>query len=106
TASGYVRTFQKLPITALVNFLAGQARQPVIDSTGLKRLFDFTIDLTPPQSDLPPISARGLPTAADPTNGFARLSVAIEEQLGLKLEPRKVATEDLIVDKVGRLLPN
>jgi len=59
TASGYVRNFQKLPITALVNFLAGQARQPVIDNTGLTGLFDFTIDLTPPQNDPFAVSARG-----------------------------------------------
>jgi uncharacterized protein (TIGR03435 family) len=105
--SGYVRIFQKLPISALVNFLAGQARQPVIDNTGLQGLFDFTIDLTPRENDVSQVSPNGRPAiAADPTNGWSRLSAAVEDQLGLKLEPTKVPTENVVVDKVDRLLPN
>src|SRR5262245_59119307 len=51
TTSGYLRTFQRMPIAGLVNFLAGAARQPVIDKTGLRGAFDFTLDLTPLDND-------------------------------------------------------
>jgi len=46
TTSGYLRTFQRMPLAGLVNFLAGAARQPVIDETGLRGAFDFTLDHT------------------------------------------------------------
>ena len=76
-----------------------------IDNTELKGLFDFTLDLTPIEND--PLQARGAaPTAADPTNGFARLAAAVEDQLGLRLESRKIPVENLVVDKVERLSPN
>jgi uncharacterized protein (TIGR03435 family) len=101
SASGYIRTFQRLPIAALVNFLANSARQPVFDETGLKGLFDFTLDLTPRADD--PLQAavrNGVPLAADPTNGFSRIAEAVENQLGLRLESRRIPTEMLIIDHV------
>jgi uncharacterized protein (TIGR03435 family) len=100
SASGYRRTFQRLPIAALVNFLANSARQPVLDETGLKGLFDFTLDLTPPADDPLQATVRSVPVAPDPTNGFSRLAEAVENQLGLKLESRKIPTEMLIIDHV------
>src|SRR5262249_48919108 len=81
TLNGYIRGFQKMPISGLVNFLSGAARQPVVDETGLKGLFDFTIDLTPQDSD----STQTAPAAPNPANPFARLSSAVEDQLGLRL---------------------
>jgi len=103
TTSGYLRTFQKMPISGLVNFLAGAARQPVIDQTGLKGAFDFTLDLTPSADDPFQTAARGgIPQAADPTNGFGRIAEAVENQLGLRLESRKIPIEMLIIDHVER----
>jgi len=96
TATGYVRAFQKMPISGLVNFLAGAARQPVIDNTGLRGPFDFTIDLTPDNDAVPP----------NPINSFARLSAALEDQLGLTLEPRKILVENLVIEKAQRLSQN
>jgi uncharacterized protein (TIGR03435 family) len=101
STNGYVRTFSKMPMAGLVNFLSGSARQPVIDNTGLKGAFDFAIDLTPPENNPLQLSARdGAPT--DPGSAFARLSTAVEEQLGLRLEPRKVPIENFTIDHVER----
>src|SRR5262249_30632256 len=36
STTGYARAFTKMPINGLVNFLAGLARQPVVDNSGLK----------------------------------------------------------------------
>jgi len=101
TLNGYVRTFQKLPVAALVNFLSNSTRQPVIDNTGLKGLFDFSVDLTHHDNDSLQTTAAGA-TAANPGDAFARLSAAVEDQLGLRLEPRRVTVENLIIDHVER----
>jgi len=103
--NGYVRTFQKLPVAALVNFLSNSTRQPVIDNTGLKGLFDFSVDLTHPENDSLQINAAGA-TPANPGDAFARLSAAVEDQLGLRLEPRKVPVENLIIDHAERSSEN
>ena len=95
--SGYVRTFRKLSMVVLANSLANNAGQPVVDNTGLKGLFDFAIDLTPPENDPRPTDRPN-----DPVSAFARLSSAIEDQLGLKLEPRKITVENLIIDHAER----
>jgi uncharacterized protein (TIGR03435 family) len=98
TVNAYIRGFQKMPIAGLVNFLSGAVRQPVVDDTGLKGAFDFTIDLTPENSD----STQAAPAVPNPANAFARLSSAVEDQLGLRLEPRKISVENLIIASVQR----
>jgi uncharacterized protein (TIGR03435 family) len=99
TRTGNIRTFQKMSIQGLVNFLAINAKQPIVDKTGLKGLYNFTIDLTP--NDPLPAAGRGQPTAADPGNTlFYRLGVAVEDQLGLKLESQRVSVENLVIDSV------
>jgi uncharacterized protein (TIGR03435 family) len=82
-----------IDISGLVNFLSGAVRQPVVDETGLKGAFDFTIDLTPEESD----STQTAPAAPNPANAFIRLSSAVEDQLGLRLEPRKISVENLVI---------
>ena len=58
----------------------------VVDQTGLEGFFDFTLEWTPdsPQQD---------PTAAGPS-----IFTALEEQLGLKLQPQKSPIEFLVID--------
>jgi uncharacterized protein (TIGR03435 family) len=102
-ASGYLLTFRKMPMAPFVNFLAGVVGKPVIDETGLKEAFDFTLDRTPPPNDpLQTAAGGGTPLAADPATGFGRLAEAVENQLGLKLESRKIPIEMLIIDHLER----
>jgi uncharacterized protein (TIGR03435 family) len=98
TVNAYVRSFQKMPIAGLVNFLSGAVRQPVVDETGLKGAFNFTIDLTPENSD----ATLATPAAPNPASAFARLSSAVEDQLGLRLEPRKISVENLVIASVQK----
>lgn len=58
---------------------------PVVDETGVTGTFDFTLHWVPED-------------AADPTAGPS-LFTAIQEQLGLRLEARKVQTDMLVVDR-------
>ena len=63
---------------------------PVMNATGLAGVFDFTLDWTPDSA--PPDAAPG-----------PSLFTALEEQLGLKLEPSKSKVEVLVIDHVERI---
>ena len=65
--------------------------RPVVDQTGLTRRYDFQLKWTQDETRAP---ADG---SAPPG-----LFTAIQEQLGLKLEPTKAPAEVLVVDNVGR----
>jgi uncharacterized protein (TIGR03435 family) len=64
--------------------------RPVVDMTGLKGHFDITLDWAPEDVQLD-VADRG-----------PSVFTAIEEQLGLKLEPRKSPFEFIIIDHVER----
>nr|HEV7955142.1 TIGR03435 family protein [Candidatus Acidoferrales bacterium] len=71
--------------------------RPVIDKTGLKGSFDWTLQFTPePVRTSTPDSA--LPPAPSGTTGLE----ALRDQLGLKVEPAKASLKFLVVDKVER----
>ena len=76
-----------VPMSMLLNSLRSYADREVIDDTGLQGLFDLRIEFTPPRD------AAG-PDASDPI----LLVTALQEQLGLKLEPRKAQVEVLVID--------
>ncbi len=71
--------------------------RPVIDETGLKDVYDFELSFGP---DLPAgVSPDGL--SPDVQNRPA-LRDALEEQLGLHLEPAKGPVPHYVVDHVDR----
>jgi uncharacterized protein (TIGR03435 family) len=63
---------------------------PVMDMTDEQRRFDFSLHWVPDQM----LAGSG---AADAPNGPS-LFTALQEQLGLKLESRKVPVEVLVID--------
>jgi uncharacterized protein (TIGR03435 family) len=69
--------------------LAGPMGGPVIDMTNLTGRFDFSVNYAP---YLPPDV---VPTADDQRRAFVD---ALRERLGLKMEPRKVSVDLLVVD--------
>ncbi len=77
-------------MVTLSRVLANVADRPVVDATGLKGLFDFTLDWTPDANQ---------PSATD---SGPSLYTAIQEQLGLRLEPRKSPFEFIVIDSVER----
>jgi len=92
-----------MPISSLA-VLSGGLGGPVVDETGLNGCFNYKLVWTPDQSDVfwrnppPPDVLRQL--AIDP-NGPS-IFTAIQEQLGLRLEARKVPTEVLLIDSVQK----
>ena len=82
----------------------------VIDATGLQGGFDFTLHWTPDRTHTEQLNGEGATpgTASAASQDSARLSIltALQEQLGLKLEPRKAPVEVLVIDNVERPLQN
>src|SRR5262249_10521627 len=79
-------------------FAAGLSRAlqvPVSDETGNSGFFSFTLTFAPESSAL---STSG----SDAGNGGTSIFTAVQEQLGLKLEPRKVSIELLVIDRAEK----
>jgi uncharacterized protein (TIGR03435 family) len=74
--------------------------KPVVDKTGIAGEFDFELKWTPDESQFNGMGFRvPVPDGTAPLPG---LFTAIQEQLGLKLEPQKTQTEVLVIDHVER----
>jgi uncharacterized protein (TIGR03435 family) len=87
--------------------LGPQLDRPVIDKTGTGGVFDFHLEFVPDQNTpgfllqlrRPPGPA-GLTPSDDPAG--PSIFTAIQEQLGLKLEPTKGSGEFLVIDHVEK----
>jgi uncharacterized protein (TIGR03435 family) len=81
-------TATKINMARLAETLSGQVDRPVIDMTGLTAIYDLTLEWAPDQ------------TAAS-ENG-PDIYTALQQQLGLRLEPRKAPMEVLVVERAER----
>ena len=79
----------------LVFVLSQAMRGTVVDETGLQGAYDMELRWTPD---------RGVAPAAD--DAPPPLMVALQEQMGLKLQARKGVTEVVVVDHVERPTEN
>jgi uncharacterized protein (TIGR03435 family) len=79
----------------IAKILETPARRVVVNQTGLAGTFTLDLEFTPAQSRV------GDPTTQVIESGVS-LFTALEEQLGLKLEPRTGAVDLLIVERVER----
>jgi bla regulator protein BlaR1 len=96
---------QDVSIERLVSLLTLRTDRPVIDRTELKGRYDFTLERTPDQAATPMFAASGENqregTSLPEITGLP-LFIAVQQQLGLKLEPTKGPVEILIIDHVER----
>jgi len=76
-------TGREVPIATLARILSEQLGRPVSDKTGLTNHYDVTLQWE-----------------ANPESSGPAISAALQEQLGLKLEPQQVSKEFLVVDHV------
>ena len=79
---------RKRSIEQLALILSNELRRPVVDKTGLTGDYDYSVKYAP---NLTPAQTDGGADAPD-------LLVAVQEQLGLKLESKKGPIEMLVVD--------
>jgi uncharacterized protein (TIGR03435 family) len=80
---------------------------PVADLTGVEGEFDFRLKWTPDDMQAKPPSGGDKPgtVPVDLANGPS-VFAALQEQLGLRLEPRKVPTEVLVIDHAEKASEN
>lgn len=80
-----------LPLEGLRQLLVGEMGAPVEDGTGLSGNYNLTMTWS---------------VDVAPTGDAPALPTALREQLGLRLEPARVATELLVIDSIERPTPN
>jgi len=86
-------TGQAVRLSALIEVLSRELHRTIIDKTALTGEYDFKLKYTP--DDGPPPMLNGEPDTSAPS-----IFTALEEQLGLKLNPAKGPVETLVVDHV------
>lgn len=74
--------FQGRPLSSLVQYLSDRLGRTVLDKTSLNGNYDFVLQWAPTS-----------PEASSPS-----IMAAVQEQLGLRLEPQNAATEVLVID--------
>jgi uncharacterized protein (TIGR03435 family) len=68
-------------------------RELVLDETGIGGVFDVEMTFRPE-------------TSADPADARPAFVTAMQEQLGLKLEPQRRQIEVLVIDSIDRPTPD
>jgi uncharacterized protein (TIGR03435 family) len=94
-------------MAAVAQQLSQQLSRTVLDQTGLKGMYDFTLRFSHDQS--PPAmfkgsgdSSPGTGNAPPPESSVPSIFTAIQEQLGLKLEPTKGPVEILVIGHIEK----
>ena len=89
-------TIQRAGVSQMIEMMTPLLGAPVIDETGLKGRYDITANLAKYAGEMQP-GAGGAPP--DP---LSLISSALEGELGLKLERRKMPLEQLVVDHIEK----
>ncbi len=87
-------TFLRTPLSALTDLLYTMLRIPVVDETGLNGKYDLTVNAMKYMSMANDTGA--------PMDPVSLVMTAVQEELGLKLESKKVALDMLVVDHVEK----
>ena len=102
---------QALPMSFVTNNLAMHLSQPVVDRTGLTGDYDFTLRFSPrTQTTVHNNEQTGAKETTMPVTSIsahnAALLQAIEEQLGLKLDPQTIPLPVLVIDRAEKPAAN
>jgi len=85
-----------ISIGSLLVVLSGMLGKPVVDKTGLTGTYDAKLQWAPDDA-AGPSQTSGTPPDSGPS-----IFTALQEQLGLKLEPSKEPMDTIVVDHLGR----
>lgn len=102
-----------MPVSELAQTLERQLDRAVVDNTELKGKYDFELTFEPEQNKMmaglvmgrggpPPGAEGGPPTHSPDAEAPPNIFTAVQEQLGLKLEPKKIPVEVLVIDHVEK----
>ena len=104
TGAALVFEGHQMPLSRLADIVSGALRAPVLDATGLPGFYDFKLDLRPYMTarqpgDVPGVN-RDTPGMQDALVDIA--ISALQDELGLKLEGRKVRLDVLVVENADK----
>jgi uncharacterized protein (TIGR03435 family) len=91
------------PVSLLARSLAPQIGHTVVDKTGLTGKYDFALQWTPDNAPPPMLGGQGAGAARPEASNDApdvSLFTALQEQLGLKLEPEKSSVDVIVIDHI------
>lgn len=99
-------TVSGIPLTVFANLISNQVGRTVLDKTGLKGNFTFKLTFAPDTLQQPWAADKGtdhpLSTDADGPSIFT----ALQEQLGLKLDPQKGPVDVVVIDEAQKASEN
>jgi uncharacterized protein (TIGR03435 family) len=84
----------KVSMAGFASLLSAETDRPVQDATGIEGEYEISLEWTPDGGGTQP---EGTPSPAGPS-----IYTAVQEQLGLRLEPRNVPLDYLVVDHVEK----
>ncbi|MBZ5617374.1 MAG: TIGR03435 family protein [Acidobacteriia bacterium] len=98
---------QACTMANLAQKLSDALHLPVADFTGVEGAFDIKLEWTPEDTQAkPPAGGDKAGTLAPDGAAGPSIFAALQEQLGLKLESRKVPTEVLVIDRADKASEN
>jgi uncharacterized protein (TIGR03435 family) len=89
-------TAKAQPLSALAELFSKEFRMPVEDKTGVTGKFDFTLEFAPE-------APGALPSDAPEESAAPNLISAVPRQLGLKLEPKRIPVDILIIERADKI---
>jgi uncharacterized protein (TIGR03435 family) len=98
-----VINFGGMPFSLLVQMVSNQSGKQVVDGTGLTGNFDVELRWSLESTGAPRVNAGGeAPAPGDAPSIFT----AVQEQLGLRLQPGKAPIDHLVIDHIERPDPD
>jgi uncharacterized protein (TIGR03435 family) len=94
-----------MPLSALCDFLSRQLGETVANETGLDGPFDIQLNFNL-ESVLPPQVDGATNRPRPPVSGDPALAVALQQQLGLRLDHATAPADFLVIDRVNRPIPD
>jgi uncharacterized protein (TIGR03435 family) len=94
-AGPMVATIQHADLDELASMLSQPLQAPVVNMTGLKGRYDFKIDMAP-------YITPELTSSRNPQDIIGVGITAMQEQLGLKMESKKIPVELVVIDRAEK----
>jgi uncharacterized protein (TIGR03435 family) len=86
-------------LAQLINFVSGEIRQPIIDQTGLTGKYNYFLDINAYVTEEMMKSAA---PDGPPHEAATIIAQAVQAQLGLKIESKKMPIEMLVIDAMEK----
>jgi uncharacterized protein (TIGR03435 family) len=105
TATGETEiTVSGIPLAMFVNLISNQISRTVLDKTGLKGDFDFKLTFAPDALQQP--EGKGTDRSLSIGTDGPSIFTALQEQLGLKLDPQRGPVEVVVIDEALKASAN